>query len=189
MNIGYNIGEHDQDLLAGIPLTISRRPSKFYLGFFMHLQADDARKYMMVTQSMTLLTLSADLSRELLHYDYQRDKHLEEGYPQAYLHICAGSTDWEIAGRRPGNDDLPLPKMHLPVGPGGGRRFRPSVEDVIEFVIVEGLVQHRDGWKEALDKTRQPFRAIQLKAAIRENQQLAKDALEQEGWKVTRSKP
>jgi hypothetical protein len=188
MNIGYNITEQIQDLRAGIPLTISKKPAKFYLGFFMHLQLDDARKYMMVTQSMTLLALDADLSRELLHYDYEREKHLEgKGYPEAHLQVCAPSADWEIAGQRSGQDNLPLAKMHLPVGPGGGRRFRPSLEDVIEFLIVEGLVEHRKGWREALDKTRRPFQEIQLKAAVRENKELAKEALESEGWTVTRS--
>ncbi|ORA77662.1 hypothetical protein BST29_23045 [Mycobacterium malmoense] len=75
MNIGYKITKQDQDLRCGIPLSISGKRAKIYLGFFMHLQADDARQYMLVKESMTLLALDENLSKELLHYDFQRDKH------------------------------------------------------------------------------------------------------------------
>lgn len=187
MNIGYNITKRDQDLRTGIPLTISNKSAKFYLGFFMHLEADDSNQYMMVKQSMTLLALDADLSNELLHYDFERGKAQQgKGYPEAHLQICASSDHWESAGRRSAEDRLALAKMHLPVGPEGGRRFRPSLEDVIEFLIVEDLVARRDKWEDALNKTRRPFQELQLKAAVRRNQQLAKEALEVEGWTVTR---
>lgn len=187
MNIGYKISRRDQDLRSGIPLTLSKKPAKFYLGFYMHLEVDAEGAFMTVKESMTLLALDPALSRELFHYDYQRDKHLQEkGYPEAHIQMSASSADWEIAGQRAGQDDLPLPHMHLPVGPVGGRRFRPTLEDVIEFLIVEGLVDHRDKWKDALNKTRQPYQELQLKAAVRRNQQLAIEALEMEGWTVTR---
>lgn len=168
-------------------MSISRKSPKFFLGFFMHLEGDDVSKYMMVKESMTILALDGDLSRELLHYDYERDKNKQPpGYPEAHLQVCASSDDWEIAGQRSRQGNLSLARIHLPVGPIGGRRFRPTLEDVIEFLIVEGLVDHRKGWKAALDKTRQPFQELQLKAAVRKNQQLAIEALTEEGWEVTR---
>jgi hypothetical protein len=177
----------DQDLRTGIPLTISNKSAKLYLGFFMHLEADDDQRFMMVKQSMTMLALDADLSQELLHYDYERDKGNQgKGYPEAHLQIRASSDHWVIAGRRSASDDLALSKMHLPVGPVGGRRFRPSLEDVIEFLIVEDLVECRDKWQDALNATRRPYQELQLKAAVRKNQHLAKEALELEGWTVTR---
>jgi hypothetical protein len=112
---------------------------------------------MQVKQSMTMPALDADLSQELLHYEYERDKNKQKGYPEAHLQVCASSEDWEIAGQKSGEDNLPLSKIHLPVGPVGGRRFRPTLEDVIECLIVEGLVEHRQNWQQALDKTRRPF--------------------------------
>jgi hypothetical protein len=188
INIGYKLTPRFQNLREGIPLSISRRSPKFFLGFFMHLEADDASKYMMVKESMTILALDGDLSRELLHYDYERDKNKQPpGYPEAHLQVCASSDDWKIAGQRSGHGNLSLARMHLPVGPIGGRRFRPTLEDVIEFLIVEGLVDHRKGWKAALDETRRPFRELQLKAAVRKNQELAIEALKEEGWEVTPS--
>ena len=42
INIGYKLTPRFQNLREGIPLSISSRPPKFFLGFFMHLEADDA---------------------------------------------------------------------------------------------------------------------------------------------------
>ncbi len=182
MNIGYQISAQDQDLQTGIPLTIGTRQAKLYLGFFMHLEVDDTNDYMMVKQSMTMLALDADLSKELLHYDYERDKDKERGYPEAHLQICASSEHWDVVSAMLG--DRPLSKLHLPVGPVGGRRFRPSVEDVIELLIVEGLVEARQGWQEALNATRRPFQELQLRAAVRKYPGLAAEALKNLGWSV-----
>lgn len=134
---------------------------------------------MMAKSSMALLALDADLSKELLHYDYERDKDKEQGFPEAHLQVCASSEYWDaVAG------DRPLSKMHLPVGPVGGRRFRPSLEDVVELLIVEGLVEARDGWQEALNETRRPFQELQLKAAVRKYPELAAEALRKIDWIV-----
>lgn len=187
MNIGFNISPQDQDLTTGIPLTISRKRARFFLGFFMHLRADDDKRFMMVTESMAILALDAELSKELLHYDYERDKPAQgKGYPEAHLQVCATSDHWDAAGQRVTGDELMLSKMHLPVGPQWGRRFRPSLEDVIELLVVEELVEARPQWQDALNTTRRPFQELQLKAAVRRNQELAKAALEEEGWIVTR---
>jgi len=182
MNVGYKISARDQDLQTGIPLTISAKRAKLYLGFFMHLEVDSASEYMMVKQSMTLLALDANLSRELLHYDYERDKDKERGYPEAHLQVCATSTHWDVVSDLAGG--LALSKMHLPVGPLGGRRFRPSLEDIVEMLIVERLVEARKGWHDALDRTRRPFQELQLKAAVRKYPELAAEALTKLDWTV-----
>jgi hypothetical protein len=183
MNIGYKISVRDQDLRTGMPLSISRKQARLYLGFFMRLQVDDTNDYMMVKDSMTLLALDADLSRELLHYDFQRDKQEEEpGYPEAHLQVCATSEHWDTL--REFTNGAQLARLHLPVGPVGGRRFRPSLEDVIELLIVEGLVESRDGWQDALNVTRRPFQELQLKAAVRQYPELAAEALRKMSWKV-----
>jgi hypothetical protein len=89
----------------------------------------------------------------LLHCDYQREK--EHGYPEAHLQICASSSSWEEAGKRLGTGDVRLlPKLHLPVG---GRRFRPTLEDVIEFLLVEDLVEASPKWNVELEREPRRF--------------------------------
>ena len=104
----------------------------------MRLQPDEQEVYLMVKSSAMILATDAVITNQnmLLHYDYQREK--EDGYPEAHLQICATSESWEEAGMRHDGDTRLLSKLHLPVG---GRRFRPTLEDILEFLIVERLVE------------------------------------------------
>jgi hypothetical protein len=67
-----------------------------------------------------------------------------------------------------------LSRLHLPVG---GRRYRPTLEDVIEFLVTEKLAEPRDGWRAVVDAQRCHWETIQLKAAVRRNPQAAAEVL------------
>lgn len=169
--IGYDIAKDQLDLRKCIPVTTGAEP-KIWLGFSMRLEQDFEDKYLMVRQSVMLLSSTADPADTLLHYDYERDK--PDDYPDAHLQICATSEAWEQVGVRIDGTERLLERMHLPVG---GRRFRPTLEDVVEFLIAEKLVQPRDGWKQAVAAGREDFRQKQLRAAIRRDPETARDAL------------
>lgn len=62
-------------------------------------------------------------------------------------------------------------------GPVGGKRFRPSPEDLVEFVIVEDLADKHDGWQDAIDEHRERWYESQLKAAVRRSPDVARAAL------------
>ncbi len=68
----------------------------------------------------------------------------------------------------------------------GGKRFRPALEDLIEFMVTEEMVEPRPDWHDTLDVHRAKWEAIQLKAAVRRNQHDAADALKESGWRVSR---
>lgn len=101
---------------------------------------------------------SGDPATELFHYDYERDK---DDYPDAHMQIRASSDAWDhvlaASGIAPGS----LHKLHLPVG---GRRYRPALEDILEMLIVEGIVSPRPGWQKVIDDGREEFRGRQLAA-------------------------
>ncbi len=121
-----------------------------------------------------------DTDEPVVTYDYTRDPPNE--YPEAHFHIH-GANDavqrmLQVCGRaRHKPDDL-----HFPVG---GRRFRPCLEDLIEFCILERLVKPRPDWKRVLYESRQRFRDDQLRAAVRRSPELAAGVLKREGWTVT----
>jgi hypothetical protein len=160
----------------GIPLRLDGN-AKFYLGLSMHLQPDEEDEYLMVKSSAMILATGPVITNDnvLLHYDYQRDK--DDGYPEAHLHICATSDAWKEAGTRHDGDTRLLNKLHLPVG---GRRFRPTLEDIIEFLVVEKLIEARPKWEAVLEKSREGFREKQLRAAIRRNPDVALDQLKRD---------
>jgi hypothetical protein len=80
-----------------------------------------------------------------------------------------------------GKPHRPLHKLHLPVG---GRRFRPALEDVLEFLVNEGIVVASTGWKGVLDKSRNEFRERQLRASIARNHEIAADELKACGYRI-----
>lgn len=145
-----------------------------HLGLSYRLQADDDRKYLSVVSSFNGLFLDAAMNKELLHIDYERDK--ADGYPEAHLQVDASSAHWTALLSASPEAASTLKKLHLPVG---GRRFRPTLEDLIEFVVVEGLVSPRSGWNAALEEARDEFRVKQLRAMIRRNLEVAKAAVEE----------
>ena len=176
--VGYHI-ERNNLRGEGIPLKIKRDP-KFFLSVSIHLRPDEHNEYLMVQSSaMTLRTDSVIANRNmLLHYDYEREK--EDDYPEAHLQICATSAEWEQAGVRLDGDARLLSKLHLPVG---GRRFRPTLEDIVEFLIVEKLVEARPRRQsmKAIETSREKFREKQLRAAIRRYPDVAIDQLRKDG--------
>lgn len=132
----------------------------------------------LVTQQSTY-TLSKGFDRvELLHYDYERDK---AGYPDAHVQVIAASDDWDdvlvSAGRGRGG----LGKLHLTVG---GRRYRPSIEDLIDMLIMERLLAPKPHAQERLDAGREEFQRRQLRAAIRRDPDAAVLELRDAGYEV-----
>lgn len=74
-----------------------------------------------------------------------------------------------------------LSKLHFPTG---GERFRPSLEDLLQFLIQECGFDARSDWKEALGTHRERWRRLQLRTAVRDLQQDAADVLRENGWSV-----
>lgn len=121
--IGYGITPTNLVKSRLVPLAL-RGAADLYLGLLYRMGPDDARKYPMVRSSVMYLSPDADGSRTLLHYDYERGK---DDYPEAHLQVCAESDAWREVTRRYGPKGRSLERLHLPVG---GRRYRPTVEEV-----------------------------------------------------------
>jgi hypothetical protein len=82
-----------------------------------------------------------------------------------------------------GQAPRPLEAFHVPVG---GRRFRPTLEDFIEFLHMERLLPtlHSE-WRDVIAETRGPWLELQLRAAVRNRPEVAGEQLRSMGWSVT----
>jgi hypothetical protein len=119
---------------------------------------DDSGEYLTVDKSYVTVYAADDDEAALFRYDYERGK---SGYPEAHLQVfgeSAALAAWTGSPRRQ------LDRLHFPTG---GRRYRPALEDVIEFLVVEGLTDGRAGWLENLNASRHKYWRRQLSAAIR----------------------
>jgi hypothetical protein len=153
-------------------LRIGQGRAHGWLEISYRLRLDDEGEYLTV-QSSYFGVFANDNERSLLcHVDYERDK--THGYPEAHLQVdgeSAALAAWRLTD---GTRDRVLADLHFPVG---GRRYRPALEDVIEFLVVEKLASGRPGWKSVLDASREGFRRRQLRAAIRRDIETAKQAV------------
>lgn len=165
--VGAGVGRQDLTPRTGFRLRRADGRPAVYMLVSYRLRADDEHSYLTVQNSVVALALDQNMGHELMHVDYERDK--PNDYPEAHLQLVATSDEWKRLS--PGK---PLERLHLPVGP---RRFRPSLEDVIEFLIREGLADGRNGWRDIVDTRREAFQLLQLRAAIRRHPDVAREAL------------
>ena len=155
-----------------IPLTISRAPPRCFLYAAWTLGIDNESDRLTVTKSkFALRTDDGDEADDVFSYEYGTDP--DDDYPEAHLHVAGDSPPLQQLCGRTGVDKR-LRDLHFPVG---GRRFRPSLEDVIEMLVTEGFVNHRGGWRDVVRESRREFAEWQLRAAVRRDPDTARDEL------------
>jgi hypothetical protein len=171
--VGYGL---TKDSLEGrrFPVQLGNRNPQCWMKVSYRLCLDDAKKYLTVITSYFGIYAVDDEDSCLCHIDYER--HKGDGYPEAHLQVYGRSPalqewrSWDGTGE--------LRRLHFPVG---GRRFRPILEDAIEFLITEKLVEPRPGWRDVVEDGRREFMRHQLRAAIRRRPEEAKQALKDLG--------
>jgi len=142
------------------------------------LELDEEGTFLLVRASSHGLYLDASLDHVLFHYDYDRDP--PKDYPMAQVQVEGVSESLDRLAENLGTD-LSLARLHFPFG---GKRYRPSVEDIVESLIVEGLVDGRAGWRQAVDEHRTRWYGIQLKSAVRRDPETAQEELQRRGYRV-----
>ncbi|MFJ6566587.1 hypothetical protein ACIQNU_04155 [Streptomyces sp. NPDC091292] len=170
----FNLGNH----LTQATMTARRfrlKPANdkadLWMDVSFQLRLDAEQEHLMVQQSFFGVFEGAEGSSCLCHYDYERDK--KDGYPDAHVQIHGQSTIL-AALNRPAEQKRPLGDLHFPVG---GTRFRPCLEDLIEFLVVERLAVPHDGHQKILQAGRDKFQMNQLRAAIRRHPEVAREYL------------
>ena len=175
--VGYRISPR-KPLGDPIPLTVSQAPAKLHLCVLHTLDLDESGDDL-VTSRSTYTLQSALSATAVLTYDYVREPPNE--YPEAHLHVHGTSDTLQDLLAVGGRDADKPADLHLPVG---GRRYRPCLEDIIEFCILERLVKPRDGWQAAVEQGRSRYYKLQLQSAVRRNPAHAAAALRQMGWRL-----
>lgn len=147
------------------------------------VELDRDRAYLQVANSAFGLWVCAApgrSARPLFRIEYDRDKTIK---PPAHVHFHSESAElawiYGSAGR-------PLPRfdeVHFPVG---GRRFRPTLEDVLMFLRAEGLfTDWLPGARRALRSSMEAWDRRQARATARAYPADAADVLRRMGWAVS----
>lgn len=164
--VGHGLSSRSLESKPFAVRTKRGRP-RCWLDIQFRLCLDDERSYLTVLSSFFGIYADAGARECLCHFDHERGK---KGYPEAHVQVHGESAALaSLLDSKRGLD-----RLHFPVG---GRRFRPILEDVIEFLIAEGLANGRDGWENVIRAEREAYYRIQLRAAVRRDPEIARQAL------------
>jgi hypothetical protein len=79
-----------------------------------------------------------------------------------------------------------MSSLHIPVG---GSRFRPCLEDFIQFLICECKFDARPGWREQVETGRERWRRRQAATVVRDMPEEAARVLRDLGYIVEAPDP
>jgi hypothetical protein len=148
------------------------------LGVWLRCRMDTQNRWLAVDASK--FELSSAIDREpLVRVEYRRDAH-SEPCSHAQLHAERGAfTHLLTRAERP--NPHALDSLRLPLG---GARFRPCLEDFIEFCVEQCGVESVSGWQGVVQAGRERWRRTQLAAAVRDCAEEAVQALRQLDYTV-----
>lgn len=119
--------------------------------------------------------------KPIVRVEYVRDA---KRVPCSHIHLHAESGLFTQLLAATGHDSpAAVQSVHIPTG---GDRFRPCVEDFVEFLISECRVAARDGWGDEVKHGREQWRSMQTAAAVRDRPDVAIRELERLGLTITR---
>ncbi len=118
--------------------------------------------------------------RPVFRIEYNRDAHSK---PAAHVHLHAESSDWGWIYGKAGLPMQRIQEIHFPVG---GRRYRPTVEDLLTFLNREKIFNDwKPGWEQAIAASRSLWEERQLCSAVKADAETAVGQLQRMGYRVT----
>jgi hypothetical protein len=148
----------DEGETVSVPLTVAG-DRRLDLRVRFRCIFDFTGRYLAVEQSEFALILPL-VRHPVARFDYSRARDWAAAHVQLHAESSAVGYLRALAGKAPETW-----RLHLPVG---GRRFRPSLEDVVEFAVREFGVEPKAEWLARLEEGRARWRLLQVKSAIRD---------------------
>jgi hypothetical protein len=162
---------------GGIPLSV-KGDVLAWLRFNYFCRLDKTDQYLAVDRSKIWIVAAVD-STPIFRFEflYETDW-VPHSHIQVHGHRGALSHLLSKAGHIAPHD---MAALHLPTG---GARFRPNLEDVIQFLITDCHFDHRESWRQAVERERAEWRVIQTRAVVRAMADVAAEQLLYMGYSV-----
>lgn len=155
------------------------------LGVQIYLGLDSSGKFLKVWRSKLAVHSTLDKT-PLVRQEF--DALISESAPLAHWHVHAdrGSLSHLLGRAHAVRSDVvkkphDMSSLHFPVG---GERFRPCLEDVLEFLVREFGIDSQSGWSRVVREGRAKWRRMQFRSTVRDLQDEAADVLRRHGWTV-----
>lgn len=162
---------------GGIPLKINDEVLA-WLRIDYLCRLDSSQTYMAIDSSKMWIVADVD-STPIIRFEYLYEadwvphSHIQvHGERGALSHLLTKTE------RKKPHD---MSALHLPTG---GARFRPSLEDIVQFLVVDCKFDRLVSWHEVVDKHREKWRRKQTRAAVRSMAEEAANELIELGYAV-----
>lgn len=168
-------GQSDQS--GGVPLLV-RGHCLAWLRLHYSCRPDVTGKYLAI-ESGNFWVVSTKDRTPLFRFEFSYESRTA---PHSHIQVHGERGALTHLLTRTGHDrPHEMSALHLPTG---GSRFRPSLEDVIQFLIEDCGFESAEGWLDAVHEHRAAWRDKQTRAAARAMPQAAAEALEAIGYTV-----
>lgn len=173
---GQTLDENGRER-GGVPLRVKGAPLA-WLRVTYSCRPDSTGTHLAVDGSKFWIVSTKDRS-PLIRFEYEYQARTT---PHSHIHVHAerGALS-HLLTRTQHAKAHDMSALHLPTG---GSRFRPDLEDVIQFLITECGVDPVTSWKAAVDERRAEFRVIQARSVARAMAREAADELRALGYTV-----
>ncbi|NIL74829.1 hypothetical protein RhoFasB10_00921 [Rhodococcus sp. B10] len=150
-----------------------------FLGVTIKCCLDSQDRYLAVENSTYRLVAAIDKT-PMVRLEYERNARRK---PTAHLHVHAHRGAFShILSRLKHKTPHSLESLHLPLG---GDRFRPCLEDFVQFLIEDCQFDSKATWLDAVHEGRERWRRIQTRAVVRDAPSEAVGALRRMGYQIT----
>ncbi len=146
---------------VGMPLTIAGEHRLDLLVLYW-CTWDFTGQFLAIHESQVALRLPG-VNEPLIRVEYEGAR----DYAPSHVQLHAQSNYiGHLLTLKPHRRKLPnVYDLHLPTG---GKRFRPCLEDVVEFVIHDLGIDAQPGWRTPVEEGRNRWKGYQLAAALRD---------------------
>jgi hypothetical protein len=139
---------------------------------------DSHQQFLAVEESTYQLIAQVDRA-PIIRFEYERGA---ASKPRAHIQVHAhrGALSHLLSQARHPTPHS-MESLHLPVG---GDRFRPCLEDVIQFLVAECRFDCQEGWRMAIEAGRERWRRTQVRTVVRDSPSEATSMLRALGYTV-----
>lgn len=166
------------DKRGGVPLLASgKRLAWLRIDFLCRLDATS--QFLAIDKSKIWIVAEVD-STPIFRFEYLYDA---DWVPHSHIQVHAERAALAHLLSQTGHSKPhTMSALHLPTG---GARFRPNLEDIVQFLIVDCKFDALDTWRTAVDRERADWRRLQTRTACRALPEEAARQLISMGYSVT----
>lgn len=157
---------------------------------------DSDQHFLAIEKSSIHVRMAGNHPEPLFRWEYVRNP--TSSVPSAHFHLHAhrdeivyllltggeGNRRVKKRAQQVGETSPTIPRLsalHLPLG---GPRFRPCLEDVLQFLILEFGIDRADDWENAIHEGRRNWRRVQTGVVVRDSPDEAVRVLKELGYTI-----